>query len=146
MSKGAPHWTDGQLINALYGVGPEGGHLEECPKCRGRLAALRMNRKALELETGESRVDFDFLAAQRRRIYQKLEQPIRWWSHQVWKKWAPAVFTVVVLAGGIAVYQEKQHFQKPGSELSDVQLAQEASRMSQEYEAQSTAPLQGLFE
>lgn len=89
---------------------------------------------------------FEFLAAQRRAIYERLEKPAPWWSALSSKRWASVAATALVLVGGVAVYQEKRPQPVTENQLSDAQLAQEVSRMSQEYEAQPTAPLQGLFE
>jgi anti-sigma-K factor RskA len=140
------HWTDEQLIASLYGIGPENNHLNECVQCRERLSVLSANRQALEREGDSDReVSFAFLAAQRRKIYARLSEPARPWQRlSVWR-WASAAMTVLVLGSGFAMFEQHQH-ESAKSQISDAQLAQEMSRMSQDLEAQPTAPLQGLFE
>ena len=140
------HWTDEQLIASLYDAGPEDSHLHECVLCWERLSALQANRSRLERETDD--VDFAFLAAQRRRIYTRLAEPVRPWSGlRLVRRWASAVAALLVLGGGFMAVEQYQYRHEPtGPRISDVQLAQEMSRMSQDLEAPPVAPLQGLFE
>src|ERR1019366_7637120 len=35
------HWTEEDLINHAYGIGPEDGHLDVCAGCRVRWGAIR---------------------------------------------------------------------------------------------------------
>jgi hypothetical protein len=141
------HWTDEQLIASFYYAGPEDRHLHECTRCRERLAALQANRSLLEHEAGDVHdVDFAFLAAQRRKIYARLAEPVRPWSG-LWpvRRWTSAVAMLLVLGGGFVAVEQYRHEQAE-NKISDVQLAQEMSGMSQDLEAQPVAPLQGLFE
>jgi len=140
------HWTDEQLIASLYDAGLEDNHLGECADCRQRLSFLRANRQTLERgAAGLDEIDFAFLAAQRRRIYARLEDSTRrWWRLPV-RRWVSAAATVVALGSGFFVFEQYQH-QLGESKISDAQLALEVSRMSQDLEAQPVAPLQGLFE
>jgi predicted anti-sigma-YlaC factor YlaD len=142
--KAPEHWTDEQLIASLYGAGPENGHLRECAECQERLFALEANRQALERETADD-VNFAYLAAQRRRIYARLAEPARPWSGLSVRRWASAVVALLVLGSGFVVIKQYRHEQAE-SKISDIQLAQEMSRISQGLEAQPVAPLQGLFE
>lgn len=146
LSKVSGHWTDEQLIASLYDAGPENGHLNECVDCRRRLSLLRANRQTLEREAvGLDEVDFAFLAAQRRRIYARLQEPARrWWELSV-RRWISAAATVVALGSSFVLFEQYQH-RLMESKISDAQLALEVSRMSQDLEAQPMAPLQGLFE
>ena len=65
------HWTDEQLIDHLYGVGPADGHLDQCELCRDRLTALEVRRQQVSMAEP---VSDDFLAAQRRAIYARLSE------------------------------------------------------------------------
>ncbi len=138
------HWTDEQLIASLYGAGPENEHLRNCAECRERLSALEANRKALERDAADD-VSFAFLAAQRRRIHARLAEPVRPWSGFRVRRWASAVGALLVLGGGFVLIEQYRHEQAE-NKISDVQLAQEMSRISQDLEAQPVAPLQVLFE
>jgi hypothetical protein len=146
LSKVSGHWTDEQLIASLYDVGPENGHLSECADCRQRLSLLKANRQALQREAASiDEVDFAFLAAQRRRIYARLEEPVRLWWRLPVRRWVSAAATVVALGSGLVVFEQYRQ-ELAQNKISDAQLALEVSRMSQDLEAQPVAPLQGLFE
>jgi hypothetical protein len=146
-SKLSGHWTDEQLIEHLYGVGPEDGHIQQCMDCQARFSAMQANRHAIE-RAGSSQADvsFEFLAAQRRQIYAKLTEPAHWWSHFELKRWVSAAATVLVAGGGLFLYEQNHKQQMVDNRVSDAQLAQEVSRMAQESEALPTAPLHALFE
>lgn len=139
-----PHWTDEQLIAHLYGVGPEDRHVDSCAHCRQRLDAMRSRREALDI-AAESGAGFEMLAAQRRKIYERISQPAHWWSHLEPRRWATAAAAVLVLAGGL-VFVENTHKPASPNAISDAQLAQDVSRMAADPEPPATAPLQGLFE
>jgi hypothetical protein len=141
------HWSEEQLIASLYGVGPEDGHLSQCEQCTVRRTALLRNRQAVEAErSNDEDVAFEFLAAQRRVTCQKLEPGGAWPSILGWRRWVPVMLTLLILGGGAVVYRERHVPQVAGSHLSDAQLALEVSRMSQDWQAPPTAPLQELFE
>jgi len=139
------HWTDEQLIAHHYGVGPENDHLARCICCQQRLITLQSNRQELELAHAPAdEVSFDFLAAQRRNIYRQLSDHTSWARVQM-RRLASAAATVLILGGGLFVYEQKHRGQIAGDKVSDVQLAQEMSQLSQSVEPESTAPLQALF-
>ena len=138
------HWTDEDLIASLYGVGPEDGHVQTCAECQGRLASLEANRRAIEAGEHDD-VSFEFLAAQRRKIYSRMTAPQSWWSNFPSRRWASVATAVAVLAGGLFVYQQRRQ-QIVHNEVSDAQLAREVSCMVQDLEPHPTAPLQALFE
>lgn len=142
-SKLSGHWTDDQLIAHLYGVGPDDGHLYECRDCRSRLSVIEGRQQALR---SSEEVSFELLAAQRRRIYAKLAMPAHWWSGSHVRRMASAGAALFVLGGSVLYYEEQQRQQTANNTLSDAQLAQDVSRMSENPEAQPTAPLQALFE
>jgi hypothetical protein len=141
------HWTDEQLIAGLYGVGPKGDHLRTCDSCSSRQALLAENRKAVEAAcSNEQGVRDRFFALQRRAICEKLYAGETGASLLGWRRWAPVSLAALLLTGGAAVYQEHHAGQAGRSQLSDAQLALEVSAMSQEWQDQPAAPLQGLFE
>ena len=73
------HWTDDQLLQTIYGIGPSDNHLNDCADCNARLVAMQANRENVERAAAFD-VTSDFLAAQRRAIYKKVDQPVRWWN------------------------------------------------------------------
>lgn len=144
-SKVSGHWTDQQLIEQLYGVAAEDGHLRGCAECQARLSSMQARRQVVERSASEEEASFEFLAAQRRKIYARVTEPRRFWSQGQLRRWASAAATILVLGGGLLVYEDHKQ-QSMDNKISDAQLAQEVSSMAQESEPQPTAPLQGLFE
>jgi hypothetical protein len=109
---------------------------------------MRANRQMAE--DGESSYDnnvsFEFLAAQRRSIYEKLDTGTPWWSGLRLRHWAPAVTTLLLIICGLLVFQEQTVRQRSVKTISDAQLSQEVSEMAQDYEPSPTEPLEALFQ
>jgi hypothetical protein len=137
------HWTDDELIDHIYGVGPEEGHLRACSGCRSRLAGME-ERRAISIDAGE--VSDNFLSAQRRNMYARMAAPVRWWRRFHVRRWASALGAGSVLAAGIFYYENAQRLNQATDQLSDAQLAQDVTSMAQSAEPSPTAPLQALFE
>lgn len=141
------HWTDEQLIQHLYGVGPEGNHIDGCGECQARLSAMLAVRSANEIESSPSeQISFEVLAAQRRSIYSRIERLSGFQLGVQVRRWAAAGAMIVLLGGGLFLYQQNQHQHAGQNAVSDAQLAQEVSQMAQDSEPSPTAPLQGLFD
>ena len=138
------HWTEDELVAHLYGVGPTDGHLEVCNECSNRVHAMEETRFARELSSAGS-IDpgFDFLAAQRRRIYQRISNPSR---HAIWRL-APAVAASLVLALGLFLF-EQQHNGGTGATVrpTDAQLVEFVGGVAANPEPAPVAPLQALFQ
>jgi hypothetical protein len=154
-SKLSGHWTDGQMIDHLYGVGPEDDHLAACEQCSARLSTLEANRRRVEENApAGDELSSDFLAAQRRKIYARMEQRGGWRSRGQVFRWASAAAAITVVGGGLAVLQETHpvsilspsgQAQKASAQVSDAQLAEEVSVLADNSEPQPTQPLQALF-
>ena len=145
-SKVSGHWTDEQLIAHLYGVGPEDQHINHCDRCQARLSTVQSQRQAVEMDSSAGGVSIDFLAAQRRKIYQKITEPVYWWSRLQLRRWASAAAGLVVLGGGLLLVENNRGNHAVPNSISDAQLAQDVSRMAEDPEPPATAPLQALFE
>lgn len=151
------HWTDGQLIEHLYGVGPDvsskkDAHLESCEECRSRLGAMQLSRSRLEALAAEEELSVDALFSQRRAIYHKLERRAGWRASKPFQKWAPAACALLVLAGGFAAWEHRTDLPRQSQEqvqrgnISDDQLADEASQIANDVAPNAAAPLRALFE
>ena len=135
------HWTDEQLIEHLYGIGPENKHIDECVECRERLAAMVASRHAIESASAPlEQVPFELLAAQRRAVYSRLSRPFHI------RRWAAAAATVVLLASGVLMYEQNQQPAPPPQQVTDAQLADQVSQLAQDSEPAPAAPLEGLFD
>ena len=64
------HWSDDQLLQRLYGVGPEDWHLDNCPECRKRWEVLVERRRTIPSPV---EVNASFMALQRNRIHERLK-------------------------------------------------------------------------
>jgi hypothetical protein len=145
VSAQSAHWTDEQLIDHLYGIGPVDGHLNQCEHCLSRLSAIESRRQRVLMNEAVSN---DFLTAQRRAIYARLSEPHPWWpdlrSRVVpSRRLAAAAAMFAVLLASAAVYQG--HRRELAESRADAQLAQDVSQMSSQLESSATAPLQELF-
>lgn len=146
------HWTDDRLIAYLYaglepGVDPEHtAHLQNCNLCRSRLQAFERRRTESSLDPAEwSDVTPAFLAEQRRRIYNRLEEASAFPVRGLWR-WASAGTAVAAVGVGLVVFTEHRPWSRPECKISDAQLAQEVSTLSLSAEAAPAAPLKALFE
>jgi hypothetical protein len=151
------HWTDEQLIEHLYGIGPvaaskEGAHMEACEECRGRLAAMQLSRSRVETRGSKEELSLEALLVQRRAIYRKLEGHAGWRTTLRFQKWAPAACALLVLCGGFAVWEHRTAWPQQSQEqveranISDEQLVEEASQVANDVAPDAAAPLRALFE
>ena len=114
------HWTEDDFKQWLYGLKEEDGHLAECVECRGEMERLTLERRRI---VAEPEVSHDFLAAQRRNIYQRLGDPMRNWMPVRWALSAAAVLVVML---GVTL-----HTGKRTQAISDEQLFSELAAMEQ---------------
>lgn len=130
------HLQTDQLIDQIYGL-EESTHLRECAECAARWRAMQARRK--ELAPADP-VSNEFLAAQRRTIYARMEQPA---PHRL--RWLPALAAAGVLAIMALVYKPSAPptaHPDPG----DAQLFSEVYSMEQSTEPAAAAPIHELFE
>jgi hypothetical protein len=137
------HLSDDALLDALYGLAGNEPHLRECPICAERFSEWRRKRERLAGAADRcTEVSSDFLAAQRRRIYERLEQP-----EPKRLRWAPALAMACLVAVGALVYHPatppapQQH-----GDVSDSQLFSDAYSLDQSLEPIAAAPIHALFE
>ena len=138
---GHEHLSEDALLDAVYGIaGDEAdAHLRGCAECTQRLSDWRAKRAA----AARIEIPGEFLAAQRRKIYERIERP----SRKRWL-WAPGLAAACALAVGIFVYSPTpQHspVNKP-AEISDAQLFGDIYSMEQVVEPAAAAPARALFE
>ena len=139
---GHEHLSEDALLNAIYGIGGNDAemHLRGCADCAQRLHEWQEKRSA---SVASVEIQDDFLAAQRRKIYERIETP----SHKHWL-WAPGLAAAFALAVGIFVYHpapQRQPVSKP-AEISDAQLFGDIYSMEQVVEPAAAAPARALFE
>jgi hypothetical protein len=92
----------------------------------------------------EPEVSSEFLAAQRRSIYRRLDEPRRNW---ISLRWALSLAMLLVMfAGGLTL--ERRHKSAPAisTSMSDEQLFSDLSAMEQSSEPKAIQPIHGLFQ
>ncbi len=92
----------------------------------------------------EPEVSSEFLAAQRRSIYRRLDEPRRNWAPMSWA--LSLAMLLLIFAGGITL--ERWHKTAPptSSIMSDDQLFSDLSAMEQSSEPKAIQPIHGLFQ
>ncbi len=149
------HWSDDELLDRLYGVGPDDDHLSFCAECEGRLQELAARRSAVVLN-GESAVDAGVDAAlllrQRAAVMDRIEKSAG--SFISWRAvTAFAGATAMIL--GFAIYQPqrtKPAFQQPATQSvartasSDTQFFSEIYSAVEQTEPRAVKPMRRLFE
>ncbi|HLH39726.1 MAG TPA: hypothetical protein VKX39_11310 [Bryobacteraceae bacterium] len=134
------HLTTDELIDRVYGLNEDAdlsAHLRECPECVARMEAARIRRR----EAAQAApVSNEFLAAQRRAIYSRIEKPAPRRLH-----WLPALAAAAALAVVALVYKAPAP-QAPRLDPSDAQLFSEVYSMEQSTEPAAAAPIHQLFE
>jgi hypothetical protein len=152
------HLTNDELLNRLYGLGEAEGesnlHLRECPECADRWRTFEQRRA----ETVASpAVSNEFLAAQRRSIYARLEER----PAGLYVRWAPAAAAGFLLAAGVylaipARQTASQTHNRPApavvhavhvihAEMTDEQLFSNVYSMEQSAEPRAAVPIHALF-
>ena len=131
------HWNEIDFQNWLYGVKDEDQHVAACADCRAEMERLRVERRRL---TAEPEVSADFLAAQRRSIYSRLEEGRT--SH--WAAWRWVLSSAMLLAIVVGLTIPRWHKTAPA--MSDDQLFRELSAMEQSAEPKAIQPMHDLFE
>jgi hypothetical protein len=137
------HLSDDALLDALYGVADHEPHLRECAVCAQRFREWQRKREGLAGAAGVATdVSGDFLAAQRRKIYERLERP-----QPKRLRWAPALAMACLVAVGALVYHPATPpAPQQRGDVSDSQLFSDAYSMDQSLEPSAAAPIHALFE
>ena len=133
------HLSQDALLDAIYGIASQDAeaHLRACPDCAARWSEWR-HKRAIPANEPSS----DFLAAQRREIYRRIEvKPSRK------RLWAPVFAAACALAVGVFVYHPNSAAPPVATaEPGDAQLFADVYSLEQSVEPAATAPVRGLFE
>lgn len=142
----AKHWSENDFLMALYGVGPEDGHLETCTVCREQWQIMQAARKDVLRQPD---VPPEYLVRQRHELERRLDRR-RFWL----VRWSPAMGAVAMMAAvliwhGSTVRQPVS----PGPEVaqtsparSDAQWMTEIYQTAYELEPAAVSPVRALFE
>jgi hypothetical protein len=131
------HWNEDDFQKWMYGLKEEDSHLETCGECRIEMERLRLARHRA---IGAPEVSEAFLAAQRRSIHSRLNQPSRNFAPL---RWALSAAMLVVLVAGLTLVPFRK---SPVSLTNDEQLYSDLAAMEQTSEPKAIQPLHKLFE
>ena len=132
------HWTEIDFQNWLYGLKDPDPHVDECAECRGELERLRRTRERITVARSRE-VSPDFLAAQRRSIYGRLEASRT-------AIWHLALGALHRDAAGRSSRLTLPRWHKTAPAISDEQLFSDLSAMEQSAEPKAIQPMHDLFE
>jgi hypothetical protein len=128
------HWTEDELIESVYGIGPADGHLDTCAACRSRRDLMEQRKSELG---GEPHVSTAFLASQRRAVYTRAEQPV---TRSAWLRAAVACAAVSVIAVGLVLSRPAD------TSAVDAQVIAEAYAAVAMDVPRAAQPIDALFE
>ena len=131
------HWTEVDFENWLYGLKEPDAHVAECGECRAEMERLERTRGR---RVREPEVSAEFLAAQRRSIYNRLEDG----SGRNWHVWRWVLSTAMLLAIVAGLTLPRWH--KTAPQISDEQLFSDLAAMEQTAEPKAIEPMHQLFE
>ncbi len=130
------HWSDDELIEHLYGLKSADAHFESCGECGARARTIAERRAAV---TRPPEVSHEFLAAQRRKIYERLGSPVRAW-HPL--RWAVSAAATAALVLGLTMF----HRNEPLHPRDDEQFYAEISSLDQNPAPRAIQPIESLVE
>ena len=133
------HWTKEDFNHWLYGLKDDDGHFAECAQCRSESERLLAIRKQI---TVEPEVAPEFLAAQRRAIYERLQQPRR---RHAPMRWVMSLATVVLVVG-LSIAFLRPRAPQPIYTHADEQLFSDLTSIEQTSEPRAIQPMHNLFE
>jgi predicted anti-sigma-YlaC factor YlaD len=137
--KSTRHLTSDELIDHVYGLEESAhvvAHVAECVECGERFDTMESRRR--ESASAEP-VSREFLAAQRRVIYSRIEQPP---ARRL--RWLPALAAAGALAAVALIHKPAPPVVH--SEPNDAQLFTEVYSMEESTEPAAAAPIHELFQ
>jgi hypothetical protein len=139
------HPSEDELLDRLYGVGPEDDHLNVCAECEGRWQALLASRRAVLNQAGSSvEVDSVQLSRQRAAVMDRIEHSnTRFLSRRVVTAFAGAAAMVL----GFVVYHPQHPKATPvQTASSDSQFFSEIYSEMEQTEPRAVKPIHRLFQ
>ena len=127
------------MLDRLYGLAEDDGHLAECATCRARYELAVMRRQAHQ----PADLAPAFLAQQRRQIYDRVESGRAHFG----LKMVSAIAGAGALAMALIVYSPAPQAKRPvQAQISDSQLHSEIYYMVASSEPKAAEPVRELFQ
>lgn len=117
------HRSTVELLDHLYGIAGADEHLAKCAECQQQLEKMRtVQRGQVEAQPA---IPVEFLAAQRRRIWDRIEKPASW-RPRLMQPLSAAAATLVLVAG-FMLWNPYRHPGAPAVD-PDAQLMSDVAR------------------
>jgi hypothetical protein len=134
------HWTEDELIDSIYGIGPADRHLEACADCRERRAELEQRRAEM---SAAPELPPTVLAAQRRAVYARAEGGA---PRASWLRAAVATAGVAAIALTLTMTRTPDQPVRVDTAAVDTQVFAEAWAAVASEEPRAAEPIHALFE
>ncbi len=134
------HYDDEDLVAWLFGLGPEDAHLTDCDFCARRWEQIRRTHQVCRSAGIE--VPAEFLAAQRRAIYARVEHKPRN-LHLRWASVPVAALLVLLMVFSFVKPVSQKHLKDA---ISDDQALQDVFMVGSRTEPAGLQPVESLFE
>ncbi len=134
------HLSDEKLIDMLYGLGPDGGHLQDCEWCRARWDRLAVRRKQLLQSRPE--LPADLLVRQREAIRERIQARS---ESGFASRLAPALATLCLVVVALVLSRPAPEPQ-PTRAANDSGLYTEIYSLVESPEPLAAEPIYGLFD
>jgi predicted anti-sigma-YlaC factor YlaD len=131
------HWTENDFDEWLYGLKEPDSHLQTCHECRAEMERLTLARQRV---LAGPEVSEEFLAAQRRTIYSRLQQASRNFAPL---RWAVSITMLLVVVISLTLPRSKT---TTVTLTNDEQLFSDLAAIEQTDEPKAIQPLHKLFE
>ena len=138
------HWSEDELLDQLYGVGPDDNHLSGCAECTARLRMLEAQRTVVTTNHEATPVDAALLVRQRTAVMDRIEQSTD--SSGFWRM-TTAFAAAAAMIVGFAIYQPP--LPKPvvtQTASSDTQFFSEIYSEVEQTEPRAVKPMRRLFQ
>jgi hypothetical protein len=135
------HYTQDELLQAVYGLERGDGHLASCPECRVLLDGMLARRA--ESTDSEKLPDASFFARQRAAVYRRAEQP-RGFSVPRLATAGAALATVALSL--LLLRTPEQQTPAPVAASDDAKLIAEIYSDAYNSEPRAADPVRALFE
>jgi hypothetical protein len=133
------HWNNEEFTHWIYGLKEDQAHLDECAECRARAANLK-KRRTDAVQPPE--VSWEFLAAQRRSIYARMEAP----QHSTAVRLVASLAMLIVVALLSVNIWRTRSTVAPLSTPADDKLYSDLVSIEQSNEPRAIRPIEKLFQ
>jgi hypothetical protein len=140
------HWSDDELLDRVYGVGPEDDHLNVCAECEQRWLALSASREALVSRTSVESANLTpaQLLRQREAVMARIERSSGFLLP--WRAVVAFAGAAAMMVGFIVYHPEHSKPVTVQTASSDAQFFSEIYSEVEQMEPRAVKPMRRLFQ